>query len=248
MSWHGLRVWVTRPQGQAGSLCDLIRQHGGVAHAFPTIELNQVPLTASSQLAWLGMTESAWAVVLSANALHFFSLPWSEKAKAIAIGPATAQALCQSSIPVHAIAYPPNSEGLLALPMLQDVKDQQCFVLCGQDPRTLLIDTLQQRGANVIILSAYCRVAPAWQDQQVFYFLQQHQIEVVVLTSMSGVKHLVEALDQTGLARLRQCCAVVVGDRMAKQCQNGQWFAMIYVADDASDASIVLALEQCANH
>jgi uroporphyrinogen-III synthase len=82
----------------------------------------------------------------------------------------------------------------------------------------------------------------------VFHFLQQHQIEVVVLTSMSGVKYLVEALDQTGLARLRQCCAVVVGDRMAKQCQNGQWFAMIYVAADASDASIVSALEQCTNH
>ena len=247
MSLNGLCVWVTRPQDQSGALCRLIRKNGGVAYALPTVVLQPMPLSQVLRSTWLHLVKPTLVIVLSANAVRFFSLPWQDMAQAIAIGPATAAALSHRGIDVFAVAQPASSEGLLALPMLQDVAGQQCFVLCGQDPRQLLHNRLKGRGADVTTIVSYRRVAPAWQDQQVLHFMQQQSIDVVVFTSMSGIKNLIEGLDFSALARLRQCCAVVVGKRMAKECQNGQWFAMIYVATDASDASIVAALKQCVH-
>ena len=150
-------------------------------------------------------------------------------------------------IAVHAIAQPPNSEGLLALPALQKVKGQTCFILCGQDPRPLLPNTLRARGAKVVMLHSYRRVAPVWDSALQLKRLQQHAIHVVVITSVACANNLVEGLGPLGRAWLRTCSAVVPSGRVAQECQKAQWFAMIYVAQDASDASMLSALQQCAN-
>ena len=41
-SLDGLKILVTRPAGQATSLIEAIQAQGGIAHAFPLIEIHPV--------------------------------------------------------------------------------------------------------------------------------------------------------------------------------------------------------------
>jgi uroporphyrinogen-III synthase len=85
-----------------------------------------------------------------------------------------------------------DSEGLLALPVLQDVEGQHFLIFRGQGGRELLRETLQARGAKVTVMELYRRELPtaaAMQWQTLSATLSHPHPRVIILTSPDALRH-----------------------------------------------------------
>ena len=78
-----------------------------------------------------------------------------------AIGQATANALDAVGLPATLVPERMDSEGLLALPELADLRGRHVIVLRGNGGRELLADTLVERGATLQQVEVYRRRLPA---------------------------------------------------------------------------------------
>ena len=131
-------VLITRPLPQAKHLREQLEAIGVGSVVFPTIEI--VPLLTSEQLIQQLSPEADYLIVTSVHAvresLSRLTTP------CIAVGRATAKAL--AAVGVHTIITPEqfSSEGLLALPQLQDVQYQQITLLSGVGGRNVLAHAL----------------------------------------------------------------------------------------------------------
>ena len=160
---HGLTIVVTRPRAQAARTAIALRHAGAEVIEFPVLDI--APIEAS--LPSPALAEAAGIVFVSANAVEF-GLPVIARAgkigaatKLFAIGRATAQALVDAGYsdvvsPQQSI----DSEGLLAMPQLQAVAGRHIIIVKGTSERggrTLLEETLAERGARVTVLTCYRR-------------------------------------------------------------------------------------------
>jgi uroporphyrinogen-III synthase len=160
----GLNIVVTRPREQAAGLAQRIEQLGGKPLLFPLLEIEAVSddQALSEQLSHLQQTDLA--IFISPNAVRYgmaairaaCELPAS--IKFAAVGQGSAKALREMGI--DKILVPTtrfDSEGLLALPELQDVAGLRVMILRGDGGRELLGDTLKARGATVQYVTCYLR-------------------------------------------------------------------------------------------
>ncbi|MDR1648566.1 MAG: uroporphyrinogen-III C-methyltransferase [Zoogloeaceae bacterium] len=164
----GRRILVTRPEAQAGDLCDAITTAGGDPLRFPLLDIVAAPdAMLVNGAAATHAAQGALVIFVSPNAVHHglpYFLPWPAAARAAAVGAGTAQALTNAGIPdVLLPAGHFDSEGLLALPELAAaaIAGREILMVRGNGGRELLEETLSARGATVIPLTAYHRTAPA---------------------------------------------------------------------------------------
>jgi uroporphyrinogen-III synthase len=135
---HELTIVVTRPREQAAQLAQRIEQAGGIPLLFPLLEITAVPDTRPliEQVSRLGKFELA--IFISPNAVHYGiaairtigELP--PKLKIATVGQGSAKALLEEGV-VSVIAPTErfDSEGLLALPELQDVSGWRVLIFRG---------------------------------------------------------------------------------------------------------------------
>src|SRR3989338_8880463 len=164
----GLKIAVTRPRDQAARLARRIEQAGGIPLLFPLLDIAPVqdqqalhkqisrlaqkePLAASFEERQFDL-----AIFISPNAVQYGmaairaagELP--QNLKIATVGQGSAKALRELGIAnVIAPAERFDSEGLLALPELQDVAGWRVLIFRGDGGRELLGDTLKARGAAV---------------------------------------------------------------------------------------------------
>ncbi|WJG09576.1 uroporphyrinogen-III synthase [Aliiglaciecola sp. LCG003] len=101
----------------------------------------------------------ALAVFVSTTAVNIVlekQLIWPQNVEVIAVGKSTAAELAKGGIQAH-VPDSQNTEGLLAMPQLQDLAAKSVFLIKGQGGRALLLDTLLQRGADVNCFDLYER-------------------------------------------------------------------------------------------
>lgn len=159
----GVTVVVTRPQQQGAPLAEALRGAGAAVIEYPVLEI--VPLDATVPPA--ALAQAAAVIFVSANAVEH-GLPRLQTAGTLptgclmmAIGGATATALHDAGI--ERVVSPQqniDSEGLLALPQLQQVRGQTIILMRGHSlagGRTLIERTLTERGATVMTLECYAR-------------------------------------------------------------------------------------------
>lgn len=168
-----------------------------VVHALSRL----VFLTSGASAASLGaVTSGAAGAVASATAYWPVSLPVA------VVGPGSAQALAEAGIapPQHRVIVPPggpdarfDSEALLAELDVAALAGRRVLIVRGDGGRELLADTLRAAGAQVDIVSAYTRRAPA-PDSAVWAALEARLASSVpcawVLTSSEAVRHLATML------------------------------------------------------
>lgn len=164
------RVLVTRPAGQADTLLRLLSQAGFTALHQPALCIEPLPVSLpdASELA-------RYPIILfvSSNAVHYFFAAGptlSTQTRCFAVGPATAAALRQAGMPVEVPPQGFNSEALLALPQLQQVRKQPILLCRGEGGRPLLADVLLERGAQLDELVLYrrqCRQDFCWPGSDV---------------------------------------------------------------------------------
>ena len=247
-----LDVLVTRPAHQATHLCELIEQAGGRAIPFPVITIAP-PVDEAAVAAQLShIKEFDLAIFISANAVSYCrqllngALP--ETLKLAVVGKATARQLHTSFarqpdvLPEHGF----NSEALLALPALQQVKGQRIIILRGEDGRALLGDTLSERGAEVSYANLYRRVQPEVDAATIKQLVEHTAVDIIVTTSGEGLENLCAMLGETYRAWLCRLPLVVVHQRLCDRARQLGFTAEVLIAREPADEAILECIQAWA--
>jgi uroporphyrinogen-III synthase len=199
----GRTVLVTRPAHQTAALVDMIDAAGGVAFAFPALDIEVVPVeTLAAPLAQLRNADIA--IFISPNAAQFGmaaiqaggGLPAA--IEVFAVGPGTARALQAQGVSGAIVPHGHDSEALLALPQLQDMAGKRVVIVRGVGGRALLADTLTARGAEVHFLECYRRVRPQVDAAPLLARWQAGGIDAVTVTSAEMLRNLAALLGEAG--------------------------------------------------
>jgi uroporphyrinogen-III synthase len=251
-SLAGLAVIVTRPARQAGRLLQLLREQGATAIAFPTLEIGAVTLDDAQRRA-LALDAFDWVIYTSTNAVQQ-SMPQlgrPAKARVGAIGRATARALADAGITVHAAPEPgsaSDSEGLLAHPALAGPAGRRILIVKGVGGRDALRAGLTARGAEVSTAEVYRRVRPAPTRQALDELGRAGEAAMVVatVTSAEVLESLLQMAPGDQYPWLRDSALLVPGDRVAAEARRLQWRGPLLVAGSAEDETMLAALQSWA--
>lgn len=251
----GIGVLVTRPAHQADGLCRLIEAAGGRAVRFPVLEIAEPHNPAALRPVMDRIEDYDLALFVSANAVERGLAriaargPWPPRLRTVAIGAASARELERRGR--RADIRPRgryDSEALLALPQLQDLRGRRVVIFRGEGGRELLADTLRRRGAEVDYAEVYRRVRPTAPDTAgLLQRWEGGEIQVVVVTSNEGLRNLCSLLPSPARPRLYRTPLVVVSERMLQLAQELGFTAPIVVAERAADDAIVAAIGRCGS-
>lgn len=236
-------VLVTRPAQQAAALAQAVQAAGGSAFVFPALEIEAVPTSALSEpLARLAEADSV--IFISPNAaqygmaaLHSGGCALPAAAQCFAVGPGTARALAEHGISGVVTPAGQDSEALLALPQLHDVAGKQVVIVRGVGGRSLLADTLRDRGAAVSYLECYRRVRPQADATALLACWQGGGIDAVTVTSAETLHNLAALLGDTGRPLLLRTPLFAPHEKIAEAARH---FGVAHViATPGGDAGLV---------
>jgi uroporphyrinogen-III synthase len=166
---------------------------------------------------------------------------WPGVERLAAVGRATAQALSDAGRAPELVPEQRfDSESLLAMPELADMRGRRVLIVRGEGGRALFADTLRARGAEVFFAEVYRRLRPAF-DPAALLSRWSDTVAMVTATSDEIMLNLMEMLGPEGRARLLVTPLVVVAERTAEKAR-GLGFIRVAVAERAEDAAIVRAL------
>lgn len=235
-------VLVTRPQQQAAALAQAIQTAGGTAFVFPALEIEAVPASALSEpLAHLA--EANIVIFISPNAAQhgmaaIGALPPS--ARCFAVGPGTARALAGHGVSGVVTPDGQDSEALLALPQLHNVAGKRVVIVRGVGGRTVLADTLRERGATVHYLECYRRVRPQADAAALLACWHTGCIDAVTVTSAETLHNLAALLGDAGRPLLLRTPLFVPHEKIAAAARH---FGISHViATAGGDAGLVEGL------
>ncbi len=239
---HGAGVLVTRPAHQAARLCALIEAHGGRPIRFPALEIRD-PLEPAAAEDLL-RAANAFDVLLfvSANAVERGAphLPQPLRPALGGVGEGTARALRAHGLePALVPTTTADSEGLLALPELQEMRGRRVLIVRGEGGRPLLGDGLRARGAEVHYAEVYRRALPET-DVAPLIASWPAQVRVVVATSREILDNLATLLGDAGRPLLERTPLVVLNERMAAHA-HGLGIGRVVVATGPGDEALVRA-------
>jgi len=242
----GVAVVVTRPRAQAARFAGLMRDAGATPILLPALEIEPVELDAATR-ARLAPDDFDWTIYTSANAVEcaLRQLPRPGGTRVAAIGRATARALEERGMAVHAVpAGASESEGLLALASFAAPAGQRILILKGEGGRTLLREELARRGAEVVTGDVYRRVAAVPDDAALAEIGRagERGPVVVAATSAESLAALLEAVPDANLTRLRDAALLVPGERVAAAARTLGWRGPLLLARSAEDGAMADAL------
>lgn len=241
---QGLHVLVTRPVGQADKLSAGIRQLGGVPIELPLLEIKPLPLAASSPPS---LQHVDLVIFISANAVEHglaYLQPLPAPIAIAAIGQATAERLHNAGVQVTLVPAEFDSEGLLALPALQDLHDKTVLIVRGAGGREKLAQSLGARGAKVRHLEVYRRACPAWRDADVATAMRA---EIVTVTSGEALENLAALAQLPGASALWAKQLLVFHARIASRARELGFTLTPLIAAQPSDAALLEALVHWRN-
>ena len=242
---QGLSVLVTRPREQADALCERIERAHGRPVRFPVLEIVPLPDLEPARRVLARAEEADLLIFISANAVrHAFPLlPEALPAglQVAAVGQATARALAEIGLTPDLLPEGRfDSEGLLALPQLQEMTGKRVIIVRGEGGRETLRETLEARGAEVLYAELYrrrCseRSAASLVDQW------DRMAQTVVVTSVAVFDCLWSLLGPAGQERLRQTPLVVLSERIARKARE-LGCRQVVVTGQADDDAILESL------
>jgi uroporphyrinogen-III synthase len=242
----GVTVVVTRPRAQSARFAALVREAGGTPVLLPALEIEPLELDAAAR-ARLVPDDYDWTIYTSANAVECSlpRLPVPSRTRVAAIGRATARALAERGVVVHAVpSGTPDSEGLLALDAFAAPAGLRILILKGAGGRALLREELARRGAEVVTGDVYRRVA-AVADGAALAELGAtcgHGPLVVAATSAESLAALLDAVPDARLPCLRDAVLLAPGERVGAAARRLGWRGPLLLASGAEDAAMAEAL------
>lgn len=256
----GQKIVVTRPRDQAVQLARGIEQAGGVPLLFPLLDITAVQDTRELHEQISRLAQFDLAIFISPNAVHYgiaairatgaslspsqlrpprYALPASGRGelKIATVGQGSAKALRELGIAnVIAPTERFDSEGLLALPELQNVAGWRVMIFRGDGGRELLGDTLKARGATVEYAACYQRSKP----QQDAGALLAAVPDAITVTSSEALGYLWQMLDSKSQQVIRDTPLFVPHARIAELAREQGWLQVQLTA--SGDDGLLSAL------
>jgi len=226
----GLKIVVTRPRDQALQLAQRIENAGGVPLLFPLLDITAVQDTRELHEQISRLAQFDLAIFISPNAVHYgisairAAGEFPPKLKIATVGQGSAKALHESGITnVIVPAERFDSEGLLALPQLQDVSGWSVMIFRGDGGRELLGNTLRERGATVEYATCYLRSKP----QQDIGALVSAAPDAITVSSSEALGYLWKMLDGRAQAALLDTPLFVPHQRIAELARQQGWHQVL---------------------
>ena len=237
----GVGVIVTRPARQAAGLAAQLAALGATPIVFPAIAIlpprDDAPLARAHAI----LASYDAAIFVSANAAEYGAPgQWPRQVAAYATGPGTAGALRAVGVPdvsIPATSY--DSEGLLALPSLADVRGKRIVIFRGEGGRDHLADALRARGAHVDCVDCYRRERPASGAGGLAEALLQGRAHALTITSSEGLDNLCALLDGRALEHLRALPTFVPHPRIEEHART---LGFRVVCTEGADAGLIAGL------
>jgi len=238
---HGIGVLVTRPARQAAGLVAELAALGARPIVFPAIVILPPanPAALASAHAELGSYDAA--IFVSANAAEYGAPGrWPRNVTAYATGPGTAAALAAVGVPDVRIPDTTfDSEGLLALAALREIRGKRIAIFRGEGGRGHLGDTLRTRGARVDYVDCYRRAPPASGAGGLVETLRAGGVQALTLTSAEGLDNLCALLEPADRALLGRVPAFVPHPRIAEHARSLGFTA---TSTGSGDAGLIAGL------
>ncbi|MAD76379.1 MAG: uroporphyrinogen-III synthase [Rheinheimera sp.] len=236
---------ITRPAGKADNLLASLDERG-IAYSYqPLITTQQVVLKAKDHAL---LEHAELLIFVSVSAVHALEQqiqPEQLSGHLFAVGSTTASVLQRWSGREVIVPHDQRSEGLLALPQLQQVKGRQIVVVRGNSGRELIKQQLIARGATVKYVQSYNRLPLPLDGAQLWQVWQQQQVRCIVATSNEILQQLFAIIPEGGVAWLQQRHWLLVSPRMQEQALalgiNPQ---QISLAENANDQALLQQIIQ----
>ncbi len=228
----GVGVLVTRPLKQAQVFAQRLEQCGAVPVLLPAIEIAPAQEMQPLLDARARLETYDFAMFVSANAVEqalTVSMAWPQKVMALAPGKGTAAALRRAGVPDRSILMPAarfDSEGLLELSALQQVRGKRVLILRGEHGRELLGETLAARGAEVTRVTCYRRIRPAGDADILWPWLRQNRLQAITLAAGEALDNLEAMAGETLCRALKALPVFTTHPRVAAHAQSRGWQAI----------------------
>jgi len=244
----GKRIVVTRPAEQAKGLLARIREAGGEAFACPTLEIRELEDAAPFLAVVERLDQFDLAIFVSRNAVRkglalLGDRRWPAHLALATVGRGSREELEAAGF-AGVIAPPgqPDSEALLALPALNDVKGKRIVIFRGDGGRALLGEQLARRGAAVTYAACYRRALPAAGAGPLLAAWARGPVDAVTVSSGEGLANLALLLGDTATQRLRDTPLFVPHARVAAQAARlGARCTQVAGPGDAETAAALVA-------
>lgn len=212
-------VVVTRPVRQAEPLARKIAAIGREVILFPLLEIQPLHNPESLRIALEHLADYALVAFVSPNAIDAaFAVvqDWPSHIKFAVIGEGSRKALAHHGVTnaTATIISPADpartdSQTLLAVLDLDQLKGKRVLIVRGESGRELLADALSAAGISVTQVAAYRRVAPALDDARRAQLLHlTASANDWIVTSSEALRNLVAMATEAGgtaaVARLQQ--------------------------------------------
>ena len=241
----GKRIVVTRPKGQADGLAALIREAGGEPLLVPAIEI--VPLADPAAFhAFADRLDSFdLAIFVSGNAVRcalalLGARRWPAHLKVATVGQGSRRALEEQGF--SGVIAPPgqsDSEGLLAMPELAEVRGRRVAILRGDAGRELLGEVLRKRGAWVEQIACYQRVRPQPVGLAETW---TRGVDAVTVSSSEGLANFLDMLGTDAATKLARVALFVPHPRVAEDAaRRGLAGAIVAGPGNAEMAAALVA-------
>jgi uroporphyrinogen-III synthase len=246
-SLAGRGVVITRPAGESQRLAALIRAAGGEPLLYPALDIQDAPDVRALDGVIDRLDAVDLAIFISPSAVDKAMTRITARRalpatlRCAAIGPGGAQALQRFG--VNDVITPQrgdgryDSESLLALPFLQDVRGLRVVIFRGDGGRELLGATLAARGAVVEQVTCYRRGKPTFDVLPLMRAWERDVIAAVVVTSSEGLRNFFEHIGAAGQARLKRTPIVVPHPRIAAAARE---LGLVRVVEAASGDDLLV--------
>jgi uroporphyrinogen-III synthase len=246
----GRHIVVTRPEAQAGHLCEAIAARGGVPVLFPLLAIAPAsdPAELESIVGRLEGFDLAFFVSPNAvqHAMRFILARrrWPGSVQVATVGKGSERTLAEFGF--DAVIAPESgfdSEAVIALPQFapDQISGRRVVIFRGDGGRDLLATTLRARGAEVEYVTCYRRYCPELDAGPMIELARAGQLDAITLTSSEGVPNLVQLLGNNGLAAVREVPVLVPHSRIAAAAREAGFVRVIETG--AGDAGLLQSLD-----
>ena len=214
------RLLVTRFSPHGERLANTLNASGIFALAQPLLEVKK---SAEFENAYFVFTKTYdYIIAVSTNAVNYVAKALSganwPSSCYLAVGKATQKKLLGAT--GQQVIVPKDdfsSEGLLALPCLDDLLGKRVLILRGVGGRELLADKLAARGAVVDYYQPYQRIAIEFCTSHLVKRWQRQKINGAIISSVELYKRFFDIVSDEKLSWLKTLTIYVPSKRIAEQ-------------------------------
>lgn len=161
----------------------------------------------------------------------------------IAVGSGTARALRRAGIALVQAPARMDSEGLLDMPVLQDLDGTRLGLVTAPDGRNLLAPTLRARGAELLRADVYARIPVDLAVAALHRLRQLNAPAALAVSSGAALQRILQTAPADMLERLRQLPVATASQRL-EEAARAAGFVDVMTAQGPTPQQLLAALAQ----